>query len=102
VALAQSGATTRFSIRRSINVLYAKGEPCTSLPTCPCWRRGIPRDGQFCCLGVLCDLYGKEIGVEWVDPEDGHSFFMEAWAYLPKPVMEWAGLSEPDPKIGGP
>ncbi len=39
--------------------------------------------------------------MEWVDPEDGHSFFMEAWAYLPKPVMEWAGLSEPDPKIGG-
>jgi hypothetical protein len=45
-------------------------------------------DKGYCCLGVLCDLYAKETGYEWI-------CFHQV--LLPPEVMEWAGLSNTDP-----
>jgi len=56
----------------------------------------------FCCLGVLCDLYGKEDNVEWTP-----SGFDSAYAFqgnvgdLPSSVIEWAGLEDSNPYIIG-
>lgn len=50
--------------------------------------------GNYCCLGVLCDLYAKEKGLKW----EGNSILDEACA-LPSDVMVWAGLNARDAKI---
>ena len=59
-------------------------------------------DDGFCCLGVLCDLYGKEHNVEWdlVEDED-HSYyeFQDKESHLPSSVMEWAGVEGQNPDI---
>ena len=61
-------------------------------------------DDGFCCLGVLCDLYGKEHNVEWdlVEDED-HSYYMfqDYPSFLPLPVVEWAGVESHYPGIPG-
>ena len=56
----------------------------------------------FCCLGVLCDLYGKEHNVEWNLAEDeDHNYyeFQDKKASLPLSVMEWAGVENENPEI---
>ena len=64
----------------------------------------------FCCLGVLCDLYSKETGIEWevsytIDQETCHlprySFNTET-AFLPVEVKEWAGLESRSPIVKSP
>jgi len=55
----------------------------------------------FCCLGVLCDLYGKETGVEWKKTSDGW-VFLEKDCTLPRAVMKWAGLKSPNPNPNKP
>lgn len=54
-------------------------------------------NGEFCCLGVLCDLYMKATGNgQWViDYSWGHKFVTgtQEDSCAPTPdVMEWAGL----------
>lgn len=56
----------------------------------------------FCCLGVLCDLYSKETGTGWEEFKEDealstYSTFLEEIATLPKEVMEWSGLNQPNP-----
>jgi hypothetical protein len=51
--------------------------------------------GGFCCLGVLCDIYSKEMGVEWGKRESGAIEFDGSTTVLPPRVAEWAGLSGP-------
>ena len=54
----------------------------------------------FCCLGVLCDLYGKEHNVEWNLADDGNNYeFQDKKASLPSPVVEWAGVEDCNPVI---
>ena len=51
---------------------------------------------EFCCLGVLCDIYSKEVGVEWTPSDDYIEGAMEIEGGLtspPEEIMEWAGLS---------
>lgn len=64
----------------------------------------------FCCLGVLSDLYLKEnpeakakwstggntVGFQYI-AKDGE----EIWdiEFLPRPVMEWAGLTDDNPDV---
>ena len=58
----------------------------------------------FCCLGVLCDLYGKEHNVEWdlVEDEDHNYYeFQDEEANLPLSVIEWAGVDDCNPYIPG-
>lgn len=60
----------------------------------------------FCCLGVACDLYGRETGLgKWVEEEDGTFMFVSVGdevmfsnqeEFLPLPVMRWLGISEND------
>lgn len=52
-------------------------------------------DNKFCCLGVLCDIYGKHKGVTWSDNPDYHRYlFLERITLLPQEVIEWSGVSE--------
>ena len=62
-------------------------------------------DGSnYCCLGVLCDLYSKEHDCDW---EHRFSEFanLDLWYYdnqaevLPEVVMDWAGLKQNNPKV---
>jgi len=60
----------------------------------------LRKEDGFCCLGVLCDLYGKEDNVEWTP-----SGFDNAYAFqgnvgdLPSSVIEWAGVEGQNPDI---
>ncbi len=66
------------------------------------------KNNQFCCLGVLCDLYLKEKGGQWLDFKDNFN----SWDYaihspsqgeesetITPEVAKWAGLEECNPKI---
>lgn len=48
-------------------------------------------DGKFCCLGVLCDLYAKERGIEWKLRSHGYIFDGNA-TLLPRSATEWASI----------
>lgn len=51
-------------------------------------------DGGYCCLGVLTDLYAKEIGVaEWGVERFGH----DGEEVPCNEVADWAALGERDP-----
>lgn len=52
----------------------------------------------FCCLGVLCDLYGKEKNVKWTKKLPFYEFNTRS-GVLPRQVIEWAGLTEANPLI---
>jgi hypothetical protein len=69
-------------------------------------RRALRKGNNFCCLGVLCDLYNKETGglnSYW----DGNNFLIgegDGFAYdatLPMDVAHWAGLHDDDPEVDG-
>ena len=64
-------------------------------------------NGGFCCLGVLSDLYRKEVGGFWewdynqdsaysIVHEDSEDF---GTTELPVCIMEWAGLELSNPKV---
>jgi len=57
--------------------------------------KGVLRDTYgYCCLGVLCDLYGKEHDVPWsMHPQTpGMRVFDGETTTLPESVRLWAGL----------
>lgn len=58
--------------------------------------------GQFCCLGVLCDLHSKETGTPWTENIYAPPFYLDERSYLPPEVMEWAGLNQSNPVIRTP
>ena len=63
-------------------------------------QRYLRTDNGFCCLGVLCDLYGKENNVEWNLVNNGHNYeFQEFESYLPSSVRKWADLEDPNPLV---
>ena len=51
----------------------------------------LQRDGSFCCMGVLCDLYSKETGTPWVLSEGSLSIH-GASGCLPLQVRVWGAL----------
>lgn len=59
-------------------------------------------DGKnYCCLGVLCDLYSKE---KWdyrhSDIEENDQwYFNDQSEMLPEEVMRWAGLYSTNPNV---
>jgi hypothetical protein len=57
---------------------------------------GVLRNGNgFCCLGVLCDLYAQETGVEWAAPNEyGQSTMHKIASTLPLEVRVWAQLAD--------
>jgi hypothetical protein len=46
----------------------------------------------FCCLGVLCDLYGKETGEKWFDEGGDGKRMLDGWTVPPLQVQKWADL----------
>ena len=62
---------------------------------------------QYCCLGVLCDVYLEQTGEgRWTGDHDGRFYADEdgdghdfSSAFLPEAVRVWAGLSAADPGI---
>jgi hypothetical protein len=53
-------------------------------------------EDQFCCLGVLCDLYAKDTGNTW--ERHGSVCTMHGLdGMLPPQVQVWAGLEYADP-----
>ena len=67
-----------------------------------------PNDG-FCCLGVLCDIYTKELGGSWEYDEREYTcgYTLEvgdelAQVELPHCVVEWAGLEVCSPEVANP
>jgi hypothetical protein len=55
---------------------------------------GVLRNGNgYCCLGVLCDLYSRDTGVEWWDTGCGGFAMHGADSVLPYAVEQWAGLT---------
>lgn len=60
----------------------------------------LKTDDGFCCLGVLCDLYSKEVEEEWVKDEITVRYkFDGSSQVLPNSVMDWAGLNEDNPRV---
>jgi hypothetical protein len=55
-------------------------------------KEWLKNDGNFCCLGVLCDLHAKETGTYWEALSDNVGSYMESSETLPAKVQEWAGL----------
>jgi hypothetical protein len=55
---------------------------------------------EFCCLGVLCDLYAKEHGINWTGRQWGTSggacvlADLGGFYYPPDAVREWASFHE--------
>uniref|UniRef100_C5CJL3 Uncharacterized protein n=1 Tax=Variovorax paradoxus (strain S110) TaxID=543728 RepID=C5CJL3_VARPS len=59
-------------------------------------REQLKCDAEFCCLGVLCDLYAKEHGVAFDFGLYGGGGDDELPSSL---VLEWAGLDSEDPQV---
>jgi hypothetical protein len=62
---------------------------------------GLRTNSGFCCLGVLCDLYGKENNVEWKPSRYYNNVYMfqDSPTCLPLSVVEWAGVENDNPEI---
>ncbi len=45
---------------------------------------------NYCCLGVLCDLYSKETGEQWSDLNAMHG----SHSFPSRKVLEWAGMTD--------
>jgi hypothetical protein len=61
---------------------------------------------QFCCLGVLCDLYAKDQKIKspWVLDEASETYSMAVdrarnHEVLPTRVRKWAGISNRNPTV---
>lgn len=64
-------------------------------------------DGEFCCLGVLCDLYAKTKKIAWKEADNCGEKALEGFReskVLPRKVAQWAGLGrkvDPEVEISG-
>lgn len=56
-------------------------------------------NNEFCCIGVLCDLYLKENKQKWLKNEDNFYLKFENnfnhTATIPSVVKEWSELDDP-------
>lgn len=74
-------------------------------------KKVLRDDHGFCCLGVACDVYAKEYGLEWesikrpVHYESGAAPTASGYHFngvgdlLPDEVYEWLGLDGPNPEV---
>lgn len=66
----------------------------------------LSSQGEFCCLGVLCDLYIKEHECkveEYTEEKTGRRClkYDNEPGVLPEKVMHWAGLKQNNPVVQG-
>jgi hypothetical protein len=62
-------------------------------------QKRLRTEDGFCCLGVLCDLYGKENNVEWQHNEVVGYFYENHSFSLPSSVVEWSGVEDGNPFV---
>lgn len=53
----------------------------------------------YCCLGVLCDLYLKEKGLEWTEGFGWEYSCLGEGETLPGEVQDWAELPSENPRV---
>ena len=66
------------------------------------YKQGImtlKKGNKFCCLGVLCDLYGKKMKTKWITGQFGYDAMLGEENKLPRQVIKWAALSDGDPVL---
>jgi hypothetical protein len=73
------------------------------------YKQGTDRlyslDGSFCCLGVLADIFIREMGGKWKWEKDDHYVhYIFSGCYkdiylLPMEVREWAGKIENEKRL---
>lgn len=61
-------------------------------------RRALNKDGEFCCLGVLCDLAvkaGKTVAEKFDEDEADYTYYGQyrSTSFLPQEVAGWAKIS---------
>ncbi len=56
----------------------------------------LQNSGQFCCLGVLCELAVKN---RIIPPPNVEGYYDGELTYLPTSVKNWAGLSTDNPSV---
>jgi len=75
-----------------------------ALPKYEQTTQALKNEDGFCCLGVLCDVYRKEKGIDWEKPaftnRMGRSYMFGESTKLPVEVQEWAGLNGSNPMVG--
>lgn len=58
-----------------------------------CLVRVGKRYDEFCCLGVLADLYMQEVGdLEVEEDSDGVLWYDNRSSFLPNKVLQWGGV----------
>ena len=65
-------------------------------------RRETDEETEFCCLGVLCELYRQENpSLEWISHpyQSGRTQLLNNAMVLPDAVEKWAELNGADPEI---
>jgi len=67
--------------------------------------QALRNEDGFCCLGVLCDVYIQEKGIDWEKPaftnRMGRSYILGESTKLPVEVQDWAGLIGSNPLADG-
>jgi len=68
-------------------------------------RGYLKRDDDYCCLGVLCEVYRQRTGTgEWDDNGFKDGAGDESYGHLTQDVIKWAGLQNNtwnwNPKLG--
>ena len=64
--------------------------------------KGFLRNGdEFCCLGVLTDIYLKEHDLEWEtsDTDQNYMAFDGSFETLSQKVTDWSGLDDRNPYV---
>jgi hypothetical protein len=61
-------------------------------------RHALKQDNNFCCLGVLCDIYSKEKNVPW-EKLGNYDNILDSKTILPDKIKSWAELPEQDPSV---
>lgn len=57
-------------------------------------RYWLRKNGKYCCLGVACDIYGKQKGLNWEGV-----MFLDQGSVLPTLVMNEFGLESASPAL---
>ena len=61
-------------------------------------RNALRRNNNFCCLGVLCDIYSEEKNVPWEKLGD-HDRILDCKSILPDKIKSWAELPGQNPSV---
>lgn len=61
----------------------------------------LNNNGEFCCLGVACDLYSKEHDID-IEVRGDVTYYDGENEFLPRIVQDWLGMHSCDGSYGLP